>query len=312
MIDNLQTIYPVSPLLKDHIYCYYTIDTTPAHFKSKHYSFPHTYNALSIYNSAAFDKDSNDLRVKGNSNNTPLCILQGKRQGPLLVDLEGSFSRLTILFKPLGLNYFIDKAQGKILTSNPSRFNHWDGEAFNNMLNQFFTGSDIYKNLHHFEAFLCNIYRPLELNPLQQALTLLSDFEHELPIEEIAHTVGLPLRTFNRLFKLYMGVSPVTHQRVARFRHSLENKLFDHKLKKLTEIGYQSNFYDQSYFIKLYNQLSGSNPKTLFNTVERVGDSKLVFQFRNVSFGWKIQFGRSIFLVFCGYRISWIWKKHSH
>jgi AraC-like DNA-binding protein len=89
----------------------------------------------------------------------------------------------------------------------------------------------------------------------------------------------LSLRTFHRLFKTHLGVSPITHQRIARFRHSLENKFFQDKFKNLTEIGYESNFYDQSYFIKLYNQLAGSNPGTLFSKLEQLGDSKLVFEF---------------------------------
>lgn len=279
MIQQFKTIYPASPLLSQYIYCYYTIDSTASDFKSVHYSLPHTYNALSIYSSAAFELTHTTLKATGSAAAAPLCILQGKRQQPLLVDLEGVFKRITIIFKPLGLNQFIDVPLGSIMGQNPAVFSLWNSPAFSETLHGLFNSESISAQLPYLEKFLCNIYQPLDVTQLQQALDLLADFDNERSIEAIAALVGLSLRTFNRLFKLHLGVSPVTHQRIARFRHSLENKLFSEKFKRLTDIGYESNFYDQSYFIKLYNQLSGTNPKSLFNTLEQLGDSNLVFQF---------------------------------
>jgi AraC-like DNA-binding protein len=270
MITHFQPIYPVSPLLKDHIYCYYTVQSDQEDFRSAHYSFPHTYNAVSLYCGAAFSNANGQLKIVGDNSDTLTCVLQGKRQHPLLVTMAGAFSRLTILFKPLGLNHFMDQNLSDIIGSEPDLFTAWDLPA-----NLFEAASPI----DQLETFLCGIYRLFDQPALQQALALLSDFEQERSVKEIAAAVGLPLRTFQRLFKTHLGVSPITHQRIARFRHSLENKLFHDKFKNLTEIGYESNFYDQSYFIKLYNQLAGSNPGTLFSKLEQLGNSKLVFEF---------------------------------
>jgi transcriptional regulator GlxA family with amidase domain len=129
---------------------------------------------------------------------------------------------------------------------------------------------------------LIGTYRPFSQPALQQALVLLADLSSEKSIEEIAAAAGLSLRTFNRLFKLHLGVSPVTHQRIARFRHSLENKLFNERDKSLTEITHGSNFYDQSYLIKFYRQYTGSNPGDLFCKLAQMGDSRLVFEFKNL------------------------------
>ena len=86
-------------------------------------------------------------------------------------------------------------------------------------------------------------------------------------------------RSFNRLFYKHMSIAPVAWKKVARFRHSLQNKLFSAQFKKLTEIGYASNFYDQAYFIKVYNKLTGSNPTAFFKSVEKLADDNLVFRF---------------------------------
>ena len=116
---------------------------------------------------------------------------------------------------------------------------------------------------------------------IQNALTLLTDFANELPIEEIAKRLLLNTRTFNRLFFKHFGISPVGFRKISRFRHSLRNRLFDARFTTLTEIGYESNFYDQSYFIKMYKKITGDNPSRFFNSIEKLADNQLIFRFVN-------------------------------
>ena len=114
---------------------------------------------------------------------------------------------------------------------------------------------------------------------MQTALNQLTNFENETSIEEIAQSLSLNIRTFNRLFHRHFGISPVAFRKIARFRHSMKNKLFSDKFKTLTEIGYESNFYDQSYFINIYKNLTGNNPSKFFESIEKLADDRLIFKF---------------------------------
>lgn len=279
MINHFQPLYPVCQTLKDHIYCYYFYESNDESHTNIHFSFPHVYNALSIYSTASMELSSHFLKAVGDKQASPSCVLQGKRQSPLKVELNGKFKRVTIIFKPLGLNHFIRYPLTDVMGKDPRMFTLWQGNAFNDLAQHLFDGKEIFGELHYLEEFLMKIYRPLELNKLETALILLNDHHNKRTIGEIAACVDLPLRTFNRLFRQHLGVSPVTHQRISRFRQSLESKFFQDKMKKLTEISFQNSFYDQSDFIKLYQQLGGTNPHTLFNKVEQMGDTNLVFQF---------------------------------
>lgn len=281
MINNFQPVYPVSPILKDHIYCYYCYESYDDNYQSVHSSFPHVYNALSIYSAASLEFNPQFLKAVGDGNNLPSCVLQGKRQSLLKVELKGKFKRVTIIFKPLGLNHFIRYPISKVMGKDPCLFTLWQGKAFDQVVQLLFSGKELSKQVFHLEEFLVQIYHRLDLRKLESALSLLNDYDNKRTIDEIAACIDLPLRTFNRLFRLHLGVSPVTHQRISRFRQSLESKLFQDKLKKLTEISYQNSFYDQSDFIKLYRQLAGINPHALFNNVQQIGDTNLVFQFQN-------------------------------
>jgi len=280
MLDLIKTFYPVNEQLKPFIYCYYLIEDTPDDLHNLHYAFPHTYNAVSIYKSAELVNHHQHFIVSGKpGDESPLCILQGKCSHPLLVELNGKVSRLTILFKPLGLNKFVKGPLDDLFGDGATHLPLWLAETLTELTWSIFNDNDIASRLLVLENYLLRIYQPFHQPLLEESLTYLSDFDRDLSIKEIAELINLPLRTFNRLFKTHLGVSPATHRQIARFRHSLENKLFNEQLQKLTTIGYQSNFYDQSYFNKIYRQLSGSNPGKFFKSVKQVGDSNLVFQF---------------------------------
>lgn len=279
MAPNIQTLYPHADLLAKYIYCYYFLEGTNSDFKNVHYSFPHTYNAITIYSNGSNQTEEEKIIINGNDSGSPFLILQGKRTKPLLVDLNGKFSRITIIFKPLGLNQFIDKPLGKLIGTAPQLFSEWRGRSYNQMLKNLFNDIAINQRIVFLEQFLLSILNPIALPEIEISLFHLSDFNNEKSINEVAALAGMSLRSFNRHFKLHIGISPASYRQIARFRHSLENKFFNDQFQKLITIAYQSNFSDQAHLNKLYKQLSGSNPKKLFQTVQQVGNTRLLFQF---------------------------------
>ena len=110
---------------------------------------------------------------------------------------------------------------------------------------------------------------------------MLSDLENDYSINEIAGALSINTRKLNRLFDAHLGINPIAFKKIIRFRHSLKNKLFSSHFKTLTEIGYESNFYDQSYFVKIYKNLTGKNPSKFFNSIEKLADNQLIFEFIN-------------------------------
>ncbi|QHL87904.1 helix-turn-helix domain-containing protein [Nibribacter ruber] len=181
----------------------------------------------------------------------------------------------------MGLNHFLPVPFLKVAPKDSQVFTAWDAlPEYHQFLHAFYATQDNTQSAKLLEDFLLSVYRPFpEYEVLQEALTLLTQFDEELPVEEIAQRLKLNPRTFHRLFKKHMGISPVGYRKVARFRHSLNNKLVDAQFKKLTELGYASNFYDQAYFNKVYKQFTGSNPSTFFNSIDTMAEDKLIFQF---------------------------------
>lgn len=279
MNDHLHTINPQSAF-KKYISLYYFIKSDDPDFSSKHYSFPHTYNALSIYRDCSFDFAPDHIKVSASSAPNYTTIVQHKKQAPLLVEISGKIDRITILFKDFGINHFISGSLLQIFKNKEPGANLWnDDPDFNIAMDHIFDTPDIQERVTRLEAFLSKKLQVVETGSMEKAVALLWDFESDYTIDEIAGLIHVSVRTFNRNFKNTIGVSPAEYRRIAQFRYSLTNKLYGSQFKRLTDLGYKSNFYDQSYFNKIYRKLTGSNPGAFFKSAERSGDDQLIFRF---------------------------------
>ena len=69
----------------------------------------------------------------------------------------------------------------------------------------------------------------------------------------------------NRLFKLHLCKSPSEFKKIQRFRNALKNQAESKFIKKtLTNLTYESDYYDQSHLIKDFDHFSKMSPSTFF------------------------------------------------
>lgn len=278
------TVFKIQhPLLGKHIAYYYLLTTDSDDFESRYYAFPHTYTVLNIHFSACHEISEYQTHVYGSIGSNPISIVQGIREHPMLVHLKGKLNKVTILFKPLGINAFIREPFGKIAQQPSQVFCSWnDNAVFQKFLLSFFHTDDLIDKAAVLEDFLLSMYQPFpDYEKLACSIDLLSDFEKNLSLEEICFQLNIHPRTFNRLFKKHLGITPVGYRKVARFRHSLQNKLLETQVKQMTELAYQSNYYDQSYFNRIYQSLTGTNPQQFFKQIETLANNQLIFKFLN-------------------------------
>lgn len=276
---NIQTIKPQAAL-SQYIDFYYFIKADITDFSSVHYSFPHTVNVVSIYKSANYQSTPSGISISADENSGPLAILQRKCQYPICVTLKGTIDRISIFFKPLGLNQFMSGTMSAAMKNYTNKFSDWNEPSnAQQYLSACFALEDPQQRIDMLERFLLTCLRPAPYPKIELALDLMADLESDYSIEALASKIEMPLRTFNRNFRDVIGVSPIEYKRIIRFRHSIADKLFGAQFKRLTDIGYNSNFYDQSYFGKMYKKLTGLNPGAFFKAVEKLGEDKLIFRF---------------------------------
>lgn len=80
-----------------------------------------------------------------------------------------------------------------------------------------------------------------------------------LTVKQLAESVGLSQRQLSRRFQQSVGLSPKEYLRVSRFTQSLQH-LKRYPAYSLTEIAYESNYFDQAHFIRDYKEYTGYTP----------------------------------------------------
>lgn len=273
---NILTLQP-QPCLSKYIDFYYFILEDRTDFRSTHYSFPHTCNVVSIYHQANGIKGAEMVEIFEDSDREFMTLIQAKRPKPLRVEMRGRIDRISIFFKPLGLNAFVTSPISRLM--DDFELADWQhNPGYQHSLKQIFSTDKLEKRIEILEFFLLGLLAPEEYTWLERPLALLVDLENNYQMEDICSRSGLSLRSFNRKFKEAIGVSPIVYRQIARFRNSLENKLYHRQFKRLTDIGYGSYFYDQSYFNKIYRKMSGQNPGAFFEEVKKMANDKLIFK----------------------------------
>lgn len=277
-ITNIEHFYPCHPLLSQYVEYYYFLRTDSPDFVSQYYVFPNTLQALNIHKHAHCQIDDTSITVSSHQQYKPLLIAQGRYQQPLLVELNGSFDKVTIAFKPLGMNHFITRPLIEIAPNASQVFTDWDQHPnHQGFIHSFFSTNDLNQRIQLLETYLVAIYRPIpHEHILTYAINRLTTFDNEPTVQTIIDELMMNTRTFNRLFIKHMSLSPASYRRVARFRHSLRDQMMYEHFKTLTKTGYDSNFYDQAYFVKTYRCFTAHNPKQLLKTVTRLANNQLL------------------------------------
>lgn len=272
---------PQSEVLREFIDFFYFLETdyeVPVQF----YAFPHLYKPLNLHRGCEHEIGERTIYVKGLAEQRPRLLLQGVYTEPILVRFSGSIAKVTIIFKDGALNHFMKDDFSEVGGSHTQVFDVWNhSPGCESLLRDFFAEKDREARLRLLETFLLSV---LEVRPdwalYRQATALLKDWDNSLKIADIARQLFLSERTLYRLIYKYNGLSPHNYRKIAQFRHSLNTKLVADNFKTLTDLAYSSNYYDASYFNKIYRSLTRKSPRAFFNNVRTYCNQKMVFEWQ--------------------------------
>ena len=269
---------PKSKILQNYVDLFYVLNNKESE-KFSYAVFPHTHTCVSFIKGAEITRANfqvNILADKKSVTNERIEVI-GKYTNPVFVNYRGKIQEVSIIFKPLGINHFINEDL-KLITPDFSQslnLPNWDL-----ICNNIFKTQDDLKKMELIEEFLLDNLLDLNFDKLYKALAYLEDIEKDYSIEDVAELIDLNLKTFQRLFSKHLACSPLEYKRISRFRQSLNAKLLSKEIKSLTEISYESNFYDQSYFIREFKKLTQLNPRKFFESISILDEEKIIWSIK--------------------------------
>jgi AraC-like DNA-binding protein len=191
-------------------------------------------------------KGINTERIEGR---TGLQLLSGLKNRPFVTNVNGTYACIGLILKPFCYGILLQKLGSSSLeevaavlfdslfvTENP------DFVRAENCLLKIFETVFIDPHLMRFEAYL---------SAEMAGRGMLNDFSRLLPISQ---------KSFIQKFKKYYVLTPNEYLNLYKVNKAVM-LLQGNSSERLTDIGLNAGFYDQSHFIRVFKKFSGYTPK---------------------------------------------------
>lgn len=110
------------------------------------------------------------------------------------------------------------------------------------------------------QKYLLQKLRQNEHDPqMDYCLKQIQQVAGHVPVTKLSYETGLSQRHLSRKFQQLVGLSPKEYLRACRFIKSL-NYLKMYPILSLTEVAYESGYYDQAHFNRDYKAFTGYTP----------------------------------------------------
>ena len=274
----LETVYPQNDLLKKYIRYIYRFSTDDPCFKRRLVVFPNTGSAITLYQNCDFHSIDNQNFVSIEKQGSNDVIMHLNRIDPVTMREEGRQKRLVIVFKPLGINQFMNEPPGELLqVYNPSLV---PVAGYFEELTELCNGDQMELSLPGLaliiEELLLKRFKPFSNSILDQAIHEMSFTDQLSKIDDLAIHVGTSAKTLNRLFRRHIGLNPVEFRKILQFRNALGNRLTDEKAT-FRDIAWDNSYYDLPYMIKVFKEFTGRSMKKFFSELSYSADKQYVY-----------------------------------
>lgn len=126
-----------------------------------------------------------------------------------------------------------------------------------------------------FEEYLFKIIqkqkKDFQAPRIMDAVLQISKAKGNISLDELISRACLGKRQFDRNFLEYVGLTPKQFMRNVRFQYSLYKKSHSPE-SSITEIAYESGYYDQAHMINEYKKLAGITPKEFYQECDPYSD----------------------------------------
>jgi len=269
---------PLSPLLQQHIECFYTLNRQDEQASDTYLTFPSIYNIISLYADTVTQASGNLLTIRSEPNSMLESRVVGKFSKAVCVKYEGQINEITTLFKPLAINAFLP---------SPLK-DHTDGHfSFFNPYPDFLPAMQAIQSmpattgkLAALEAYWLNKYHGFTHPFLPAILEEMNNEETAgRSFAEIGKRHGISRQTLHQHFERYLCKTPAEFRKIIRFRKAIHSHDLLLVEPRLTRLSLLANYFDQSHMIRDFKELTGHTPKSFFRSITRFGDGELNWLF---------------------------------
>ena len=195
-------------------------------------------------------------------------FLYGQTLDPISLDVKGPHNYIVVQLYPFASKYLLN-IDPRVLNDecfDLLQIKYVEIENYQTQLRNSASYIEQIEIISNLMRELINSHNVNENDIIQKAISQILHSKGQIKIKELLKELPLTERTLERNFKAYVGLSPKQFSKIIQFQSSL-NKLTERKFQKLTDIGFDSGFTDQSHFIRTFKSYTGQTPSFYYDNL---------------------------------------------
>ncbi len=192
----------------------------------------------------------------------PRAMVFGQITKPYFVQPTGYVNTFAVRFYPFGFANFITKPIHELADKETPLTSLFEENSARQLEQKIIEASSTRSRIEVVENFLLGKLKEAFVidNIVKSTIDALSSTKGKAPINSILKDKLSKRRSLERKFSKQVGISPKQLGKIIRLQAALKLML-NNKGEKLTQVAYESEYYDQAHFIKDFKEFTGTNPK---------------------------------------------------
>lgn len=169
---------------------------------------------------------------------------------------------IAYFFKPFTLSCLFNIPAAQLI-KNPVKLGNWNAHKTNALRIQLSYADTVLRMIEALDNLLIqqDVQQRKECEVIQYATDKIMHNSDTHALPELINELGMNERTFQRMFKKYVGITPNQFRRICQFQLSFD-QLRAGEFGRMTDVAYDNGFADQSHFIRSFREFTQTTPNT--------------------------------------------------
>lgn len=195
----------------------------------------------------------------------PNCMVMGQRTNSFYIEPTGDVESFAVCFYPFGFASFVQEPLENLVDKEVTLASLFGAAQAEKLEQNISDAQSTEERIGIVEAFLFERLNETVIvdDLITETVDALTETNGRDSIRSIVQNDAAQRRKLERKFKKHIGISPKQLGRIIRLQTAL--RLILSEDQNLTSIAYESDYFDQSHFIKDFKEFIGSTPKQMLN-----------------------------------------------
>lgn len=270
------TFKPVSSELRRYIECFYILQRSAKDPPVSYVTFPSIFTIVVVSQNTKTLIRKKQLIIQHDPGIQMESKLVANFNKPVLVRYQGAINEITIYFKPLGINAFLNAP-----LNNFQKGDYSDFQPFADYEKPMLDALSIKKHIHKINAveqYWLTKLKKFEHPFLPQMLDAFAKTGGETSVTGWASILKISRVTITKEFRKYLGLTPGHYKKILRLRQSISKQKRE-QTNRLSDLTYALDYFDQSHMIRDFKALTGMPPKKFFNEIAHIDTEFISWKF---------------------------------